>query len=69
MLIFQPSKRITVQEALNHPFMESLHVESDEPVASGPISFAFENMDLDRGRLQSLLFDEVRHFHPEASSS
>jgi mitogen-activated protein kinase 1/3 len=33
MLKFDPSKRITVEEALNHPYLKDLHFEDDEPEA------------------------------------
>jgi serine/threonine protein kinase len=32
MLIFDPDKRITVAEALAHPYMKNLHFEDDEPM-------------------------------------
>lgn len=30
MLVFDPAKRITVAEALAHPFLSELHLEDDE---------------------------------------
>lgn len=30
LLTFDPSKRITVEEALNHPYLQALHSEEDE---------------------------------------
>ena len=33
MLVFDPSRRIGVDEALNHPYLSHLHDEIDEPVA------------------------------------
>lgn len=33
MLTFNPDKRITVEEALAHPYFADLHCEDDEPVA------------------------------------
>ena len=30
MLIFDPKKRIGIQDALKHPFLESFHLEEDE---------------------------------------
>ena len=32
MLTFNPEKRITIEQALEHPYMESLHSPEDEPV-------------------------------------
>ena len=33
MLQFNPHKRITVQQALQHPYLEKLHNPEDEPCA------------------------------------
>jgi hypothetical protein len=30
MMIFNPEQRMTVVEALNHPFLSKLHLEDDE---------------------------------------
>jgi len=32
MLIINPEKRINALEALNHPYLEQFHDETDEPV-------------------------------------
>jgi len=66
MLMFNPAKRITVEEALAHPYLESLHNEEDEPTAHAVFSFDFEKEDLTRERLQELIFEECVFFHPEA---
>lgn len=42
MLVFNPAKRITVQEALKHPYLESLHCDEDEPVADFKFDFTFD---------------------------
>jgi mitogen-activated protein kinase 1/3 len=34
MLVFDPRKRITVVEALAHPYLANLHCEDDEPVTN-----------------------------------
>jgi mitogen-activated protein kinase 1/3 len=65
MLEIHPSKRITVNQALEHPFFESLHNPSDEPVSSRPFDFSFENEKLHRLRLQELIWREVGSFRPE----
>jgi serine/threonine protein kinase len=36
MLVFDPTKRITVEDALKHPYFAPLHDPDDEPVASEP---------------------------------
>jgi serine/threonine protein kinase len=39
MLIFNPSKRITAEEALEHPYFASLHSPEDEPVCAKPFLY------------------------------
>lgn len=58
-------KRITIAEALRHPYMASLHNPDDEPDAEEVFDFSFEDVPLTKASLQKMIFDEVAHFHPE----
>lgn len=51
-LTFSPRKRITVEEALEHPYLEPYHDPSDEPGAEPlhPDFFDFENRQTSPGR-------------------
>jgi mitogen-activated protein kinase 1/3 len=53
-LTFSPRKRITVEEALEHPYLEPYHDPSDEPGAEPlhPDFFDFENRQSAPGREQ-----------------
>lgn len=42
MLDLNPSRRITVEDALKHPFLETMHDPEDEPSFEGAIDFSFE---------------------------
>jgi serine/threonine protein kinase len=42
MLDLNPNTRITINEALEHPFLASLHDEEDEPTFKGTCDFSFE---------------------------
>lgn len=42
MLDLNPTTRIKVDEALEHPFLESMHDPEDEPDFEGSIDFTFE---------------------------
>nr|GEY20976.1 mitogen-activated protein kinase 3-like [Tanacetum cinerariifolium] len=42
MLTFDSAKRITVEEALEHPYLERLHDDDDEPIYPNPFCFDFE---------------------------
>ncbi|KAL3771220.1 hypothetical protein ACHAW5_007522 [Stephanodiscus triporus] len=64
MLQIHPRKRITVEEALKHPFMAHLHSEEDEPVCDQAFDFSFEDEKLHRIRLQELIWEEVGDFRP-----
>lgn len=65
MLSFNPTKRITVEEALEHPYLESLHCVEDETVCDGPFDFSFEDQVLDKPALQRLMYAEIAAMHPE----
>lgn len=64
MLAFDPATRITIEQALEHPFLESLHNEEDEPVADFTFHFEFETEELSRERVQELIWAEIRDLHP-----
>ena len=65
MLVFHPGKRITVEDALAHPYLASLHDPSDEPLAHAEFSFDFERMPLTKQALRELLTAEMLCFHPD----
>ena len=69
MLGFNPDKRITIDKSLEHPFLTSLHNPDDEPVANFTFCFEFENEELSRERVQELIWDEIRSYHPSLSES
>ncbi|KAI8149458.1 MAP kinase [Fennellomyces sp. T-0311] len=45
LLEFDPAKRITVEEALAHPYLRNFHSMEDEPVHDGTCDFSFEALD------------------------
>lgn len=65
MLAFHPNHRITIEKALEHPFLSTLHNPEDEPSADFTFSFDFENEELPRERVQELIWEEMRTYHPE----
>ncbi|ODV98628.1 hypothetical protein PACTADRAFT_48349 [Pachysolen tannophilus NRRL Y-2460] len=63
MLAFNTVNRITVEEALKHPYLRAFHVPSDEPVAN-PIPKDFFKFDLYKdqlsiSQLKMLLYEEI----------
>lgn len=65
MLIFDPSKRITVEEALNHPFLSSLHEINEEPTCQSPFIFDFEQVSLSEDDVKELIWIETLKFNPD----
>lgn len=65
MLEIHPKKRISVDKALEHPFLDSLHNSDDEPMTDSNFSFEFENEDLTRERVQELIWEEIREYHSD----
>ncbi|POW12874.1 hypothetical protein PSTT_04199, partial [Puccinia striiformis] len=66
-LTFDPKKRLTVEQALQHPYLEAYHDPEDEPTAP-PLDedfFAFDRQkdEITKEELKQLLFDEVNSFH------
>ena len=68
MLIFDPSKRIGVTEALQHPFMSSLYDPSKNPPAQVPIDLDIDE-DLGEEMIREMMWKEMLHYHPEAVTS
>ncbi|KAH1224920.1 Mitogen-activated protein kinase NTF6 [Glycine max] len=62
MLVFDPSKRITVEEALNHPYMASLHEINEEPTCPTPFIFSFEQTILKEEDIKELIWKESLNF-------
>ncbi|XP_056264133.1 mitogen-activated protein kinase 3 [Pseudoliparis swirei] len=62
MLTFNPEKRISVEEALAHPYLEQYYDPSDEPVAEEPFTFSMELDDLPKEKLKELIYEETARF-------
>lgn len=62
MLTLDPHQRITVEDALKHPYMSVWHDPNDEPECKVKFDFkTFETVD-DLDSMKQLIVDEVRNF-------
>ena len=59
MLTFNPNKRIEVQDALAHEYLEQYYDPADEPLAQDPFGFDMELDDLPKEKLKELIFEET----------
>ena len=64
MLVFDPNRRITVEQALEHPYLASLHDVNDEPSCDQQFEFDFESEDLSsEDTIADIIYDDMVTFH------
>jgi len=61
MLAFDPSQRISVEEALEHRYLSIWHDASDEPNCPTPFDFGFEVVE-EVNEMRTMILDEVHQF-------
>jgi len=59
MLVFNPNRRITVNEALRHPYLSDLHDSDEETECRDVLDFSFDNEDADMREVKQLLRTEI----------
>jgi mitogen-activated protein kinase 1/3/mitogen-activated protein kinase 6 len=66
-LLFNPDKRITVEQALQNPYLAQLHCPEDEP-SRQPLEiedFEFERRKIDMDALRQEIFLEALRYYPD----
>ena len=62
ILVFNPYFRISVDEALNHPFFKKVRKNEKELKSDNQISIEFEKDTLDKKKLRQLFIEEINFF-------
>lgn len=64
MIVFNPDKRFTVEECLNHPYVKSIKEDDiSDPVFKGKINFDYENLETtDNEMFINILISELSTF-------
>lgn len=65
MLLFDQEKRITVDQALDHPYLEELHCDDDEVIGQ-PVEladFEFEQENLTIEQMKDMIYEEILLYH------
>lgn len=57
-LEFNPERRITVEEALSHPYLKSLHDPQDEPAFDKQVDFSFEKSNASLNELKRIIIED-----------
>lgn len=65
MLVFNPNKRYTVEQCISHPYFEGLHNPDEEPISEVPFDWSFDDIELTKDNLQSMIYDESLKFHQD----
>mmetsp|Transcript_22947 Transcript_22947/g.40615 ORF Transcript_22947/g.40615 Transcript_22947/m.40615 type:complete len:385 (+) Transcript_22947:166-1320(+) len=65
MLHFNPKKRISVEDALNHPYMSKVRIKEYEKECPTKIDMSFEDIHLSKENLQAKIWEEICYFRPE----
>ncbi|KAI9324185.1 mitogen-activated protein kinase HOG1 [Zopfochytrium polystomum] len=63
MLVFDPRKRYTAEEALAHPYLAAYHDPSDEPIADSVFDWSFTEADLTVDEWKTRIYADVLDFH------
>jgi serine/threonine protein kinase len=65
MLIFNPKKRYTVEQCISHPYFEGLHNPEEEPISDSSFDWSFDDIELTKETLQSMIYEESLNFDPD----
>lgn len=67
MLVFDPAHRITVEDALEHPYLRVWHDPADEPVCPTKFDFSFESLP-DLASMREQIAHDVESFRSQVRS-
>jgi len=65
MLEFNPARRCSVDQALEHPYFKSLHNPKKEIDCNATFDFDFEKQKMTRQVLRDFMWEEIFHFRPQ----
>ena len=70
MLTYDPDDRITVEDALKHPYLKALHYPDDEPVTElvSQYDFDFEKYSLSKEDFKDLMYEEIMLYHSDEAA-
>ena len=68
MLVFNPAKRCSMEDALTCEYMAPLHQQRPLPEQESSFSFDFEKPNVSQEALRELIHAEMLNFHPNSGS-
>ena len=67
-LEFNPLKRISVRDALKHPYLAKFRQPEQETECKVPFDFEFEKVSMTKHRLREFIWEEVLAYRPAAKA-
>lgn len=70
MLVYNPDDRITIAQALEHPYLASLHFPDDEPTTEKVLGFDFdfEKYSLSTSEYKDIMYEEIMLYHSDEAA-
>lgn len=69
MLQFDPRERISVTEALEHPYLSKYHDPDDEPTCVPAFDFEFDKLQMSKEQIKEAILMEIQDFHKKRLSA
>ncbi|KAJ8245861.1 hypothetical protein GJAV_G00261100 [Gymnothorax javanicus] len=69
MLRFDPLERISVTQALEHPYLAKYHDSDDEPICVPAFDFEFDKLSLSKEQIKEAILGEIQDFHQRKQGS
>ncbi|KAK7919667.1 hypothetical protein WMY93_010951 [Mugilogobius chulae] len=68
MLRFDPRERISVTQALEHPYLSKYHDPDDEPICVPAFDFEFDKLPMNKEQIKEAILMEIQDFHRNKQS-
>lgn len=70
MLTYDPEDRISVEDALKHPYLKQLSCPEDEPTTDlvSAFDFDFEKFSLSKEDFKDLIYEEIMLYHSDEAA-
>ncbi|XP_061613051.1 mitogen-activated protein kinase 7 isoform X1 [Phyllopteryx taeniolatus] len=69
MLRFDPRERISVTQALEHPYLAKYHDPDDEPICVPAFDFEFDKLPISKEQIKEEILMEIQDFHRNKQGS
>jgi len=65
MLTFNPDKRQSVQECINHEYFADIRNPEEEMVCEKLFDWSFDNFEATKEIIQNMIYEESLQYHPD----